>query len=150
MSEPLLSLSTIVSRETIELTSKRHPAGKRYELANLADLGPYEYATLVDRDSEARRLIASKKKLTKAQEARLEQLFDDVLRLLIPSLEPSVLRELTTQQKQMIVLAWAAKVTGGAAEGNRASRRTGGASSRGSKRSTAATQKRGGTRPAGS
>lgn len=146
MTEPLLKLSTIVQHETIELASRKHPNGKLYELINLADLGPYEYAVTLNREAEVQQLLKLKK-LTPAQENRLEAILDETMRMLIPKLEPAVLRELTSQQKQMITIAWVSKFTGQTQEDPQKPRRkpTTAASSRGSKSSTAATQKRGST-----
>lgn len=150
MSE-VLTLSTIVERDTINIVSKRHPRGKLYELANLADLGPYEYAIVTARNEELQPLLA-RKKLTPAQERMLTKALDDVVKLLLLNVEPSVLAALTIQQKEMIVFTWIGQVSKqGAAEGNgRPSRRTTAGSSRASKSSTAATRKPGGTRQRGS
>lgn len=151
MTEEILSLSTIVERARINITSKKYPKGKLYELVGLADLGPYEYAVILARQEETGALIGSEEKLTAAQERKLEKALDDIVKLLLPGLEPVVLAALTTQQRTMIVMTWSAHVhaQAGAAEGNRPSRRTTAASSHGSKPSTAATRKRGSTRPRG-
>lgn len=147
--EPLLKLSTIVKHETIEIESKRHPKGKLYELINLADLGPFEHAQMLMRDAEVRELNALKKP-TPAQKKRIDDLSDETMKMLIPSIEPSVLRELTTQQKQSIAFAWVAKITESAPEGpQKPRRRTTAARSRGSRSSTAATPSGGSTRQGG-
>lgn len=145
MTESILNLSTIVDRPTITLASKKHPTGKLYECVGLADLGPYEHAIILDRDAKVRPLFA-KKRLTAAQKLQLEKALNDTVKLIVPSLEPATLKELTSAQKQNIVIAWSLHVSPRAAEGNAQSRRTTAASSPGSKRSTAATRKRGSTR----
>jgi hypothetical protein len=157
MSEEILNLSTIVERSTVNITAKRNakakPTEKLYELRNTADIGPYEYASILHGSQEVERLRALKK-LTAAQERQVKKLLDDTVKLVFMTpLEPYVLAALTEQQKEMIVFTWAAHVRGAAegnAEPNRRSRRTTAASSRGSKRSTAATQKRGSTSQRGS
>lgn len=148
----ILDLSTIVKRATVNITSKRHPKGKQYELVNLADLGPYEYAVIVDRNGTVEKL-KKLKKLTAAQTRQIARILDEMALLVCPTLEPAVLAELTKEQKEMLVLAWSMHIN--SAEGDAAadppvSRRTTGASSRGSKRSTAATRKRGSTARRGS
>ena len=147
MSEEILNLSTIVERATINVTSKRFPKGKLYELVNLADLGPYEHAVIAHHSAEVDKLKALKK-MTPAQTRQAQKLLDDTVKLVCPTIEPSVLAALTEQQKEMIVVTWSVHIsTQGAAEGNAPPRRrTGAGSSRLSKRSTAATRKPGSTR----
>jgi hypothetical protein len=113
----LLTLSTIVKRETIFLASKKHPNGKTYEIAGAADFGPVQYAILQVRADEVSPLL-TKAKLTKKQESRVAQILDEMVKMIVRDLEPTVLRELTTEQKQMIVLAWTATINAGRAEGN--------------------------------
>lgn len=151
MSE-VLSLSTIVERKTINIESKRHPAGKLYELANLADIGPYEYAIIHQRAAEAEQLRRVKKP-TVAQKRRTKKLLDDTVKLVLHGIEPAVLAALSDQQKDMIVVTWSAHLqTQRAAEGNAPAkpRRTTGASSRASRSSSAATRKGGSTSRRGS
>lgn len=143
MSEEILNLSTIVDRKKINIESRRHPKGKLYELASTADLGPYEHANLIRANAQVSPLLAKTSKLTAAEERSVKSLLDSMSKLIVFDIEPTVLSALTIQQKSMIVLVWASTV--GAAEGNRKSRRTTAASSPGSKRSTAATRKRGST-----
>ena len=151
MAEEILNLSTVVDRPTMSITSKKHPKGKSYELVTLADLGPYEFAIVFQRSQELQEITAAGKKPTPTQERQAARMLDDTIKLICPSLEPAVLAELKPQQKQFIVFGWTAKMREGAAEGNPTRRRrTTAASSRGSKRSTAATRKPGSTRPAGS
>lgn len=150
MSE-LLNLSTVVDRATINITSKKHPTGKQYELRNLADVGPYEYALFLHHSREVDEL-KKLKKLTPAQERSVKKLLDAIVSLVVFGLEPAVLKALTEQQKETIVVSWTALVSSqGAAEGNgQKGRRTTAGSSPGSRRSTAATQKRGSTARRGS
>lgn len=150
MSEEIMNLSTIVTRKTINIASKKHKTGKVYELANLADLGPYEHAIIYQRNEELEKL-AKAAKPTQAQERQVKKMLDDTVSLIVRDLESAVLKELTSEQKQMVVFAWSAHLEApGAAEGKAPSRRTTGRSSRDSKSSTAATRKRGSTSRAGS
>jgi hypothetical protein len=138
MAEEILNLSTVVERPTINVTSKKHKQGKLYELVNLADLGPFEHAAILQRQQELAPL-RKLKKLTEPQKRQVKKMLDDMVVLLCPTLEPMVLKELTDEQKEMIIVVWSAHVTvdTGAAEGNRQSRRTTAARSRGSRSSTA-------------
>lgn len=147
MPEEILSLSTIAERQTVNIESKKFPAGKLYEFSNLADLGPFEYGIIVQRDAELAKLRSQKKKLTPTQERLFQKILDDTVKLVVRDVEPFVLAALTPQQKELLVVTWSQLILQGAAEGNArtSSRRTTGASSRGSKRSTAATRKRGST-----
>lgn len=117
----LLSLSTIVKRDTVTIQSKKHPAGKTYELRNGADFGPLQYALLVHRQEECLHLQA-RKRLTKKQQARVDAILDELVRMIVLDLEPVVVRELTTAQKENLLVAWTIQVNrgaaGGAAEGN--------------------------------
>lgn len=149
MGTEILNLSTTVERATVNIESKKHPKGKLYEFANLADLGPYEHAVLAQRMVEVNEL-RKLKKMTAAQQRQIDALLDEMVSMICLKLEPVVLAALTDAQKQWILLTWSARLeTPGAAEGNRKSRRTTAASSRGSSRSTAATRKRGSTPPRG-
>jgi hypothetical protein len=114
--KPLLSLSTIVERDTIELASKKFPHGKIYEIANAADFGPVEWAILTRRSEEAQTLL-NKTRKTKKDEQRAQDIIDEFVRMIVHGLEPATFRELTKQQRQSIYFAWLIKITG-AAEGN--------------------------------
>lgn len=149
MGENILSMSTVVDRDTITLETKKHPAGEVYELVKLADLGPYEYAILANRNEEVQKLKTVKKP-TPAQKQRTKKLLNELVKMVCPAIEKAVLGELTDEQKQWILLTWSARLeAAGAAEGNPTSRRTTAASPRGSRSSTAATRRRGSTRRAG-
>lgn len=153
MTEEIMNLSTIVERSVMTIKSKKHPKGKVYECANLADFGPFEYAQLAMKSGEVDKLKAVKKP-TAAQKRLAEKMLNDVVKMICPSVAPAVLAELTGQQKQMIVINWSLHVQSerdGAAEGNapKPRPRTTAGSSRVSKRSTAARRKRGSTPPRG-
>lgn len=121
--ESLGSLSTIVRRKTFTIESKKHPKGKIYDVASSADFGPYEYALLVEKQNLAREL-QTKKRLTAAQKARLDEALNDVVKMLLPTLEASVLAEMTEQQKTTLVLTWITSMTQEASKpGNRQARR---------------------------
>lgn len=150
MSKNLLSLATVVDRDTIKIDEKD------YEVLSYADFGPLEWAMIVRRDTEAREL-AAKKRPTKKQKDRVAALLRETVRQIVPSLEPRVMRGMTDQQLEMIVFAWSNRVAEQAheAEGKRnppraGNRPTGSKSSRASKPSTAATRRPGGTRRTGS
>lgn len=150
MKKPILSMSAIVDRETIELFSKKHPKGKLYELKSVWDLGPTEHATIIDRNNVCQELL-QKTKRTPAQERMLDKALGDVAAILVIGLEPAVLADLTISMRAAILFSWIAannKSTGeeGADPNPRSrSRRTGSGSSRGSKSSTAATRRAGST-----
>jgi len=106
--------------------------------------------------AEANRLtVASQRgKLTAKQDKDLLNVLGDCVTLLIPSIEPAVLEVLERPAREQIVLTWLGRnFTGEELSGvpaNPPKRRTGAASSRASKRSTAATRKHGSTSRRGS
>jgi len=112
----LLTLDTIAKRDTISIKSKKYPAGKVYELANAADFGPIEWALMVRRSEEAQALLA-KKRATKKDGQRGQDIIDEFVKLVVHGIEPATLLELTPQQRQSIYFTWLVKITG-AAEGN--------------------------------
>lgn len=140
----LLNLQTVVKRDTITID------GKQYECVNVDELGPFEHAELTKRHTEAMPLLTSEKKLTAMQSRTLDRILSEVVHMLVPTIKPAVVKALTVGARAQIMHVWAARVNALTAEreatGNRKSRRTGAVSSRGSKRSTAATRKSGSTR----
>jgi hypothetical protein len=154
VSEELLNLAQAAApRDTIRLPSKRNPDGKSYEILSPSDLGAYELERLRALSAEEDKLRASAPKALKpAQKRALRRVLGEAVKLLMPSLEPAVLELLSNEAREQILIAWMMKhYSAGAAgtEGEARSRRTTAASSRGSKRSTAATRKRGSTSRSG-
>lgn len=137
----VLDLSTIVEKRTIRIRTLAHPDGKLYELLNVDDLGVYDLE-LLGRHEKLLSELAAVKKPTPAQERALDRALDEMIKLAVPDLEPRVLRELSQSKKAMILKSWAPAQEGGD-PGNAASAPTGGARSRDSKPSTAATPRRG-------
>lgn len=150
----ILNLSTVVERDTVNITSKQHPNGKLYELVNVSDLGPYEHQVLEAKHGEVTKLVGSKKLLTPQQSRALDHAVGEAVKILMPSLEAEVLAELATSKRVQILFAWAASTVqaagGDEATGKARSRSTGAGSSRVSKRSSAAPRKSGSTRRRGS
>lgn len=149
MSEEILALSTVVERATVRISSKRHPAGKLYELLNVQDLGILEHAKVLAAAAVVDRLKIKKRRTPKDERA-LRLALTESVKLVLPSIEPAVLRELNNAQLEMIVITWGTHGAKDGEEGNPRRRRTGAASSRASSGSTAATPKRGSTRRSGS
>jgi len=142
----LLKLSTIVERQFVTIVTKKHPKGKAYDLVNLDDLGPFEHQTIVTLHGKAAELLQTTSALTEPQANTLRKALGDIVKLLMPSIEPAVLASLSDAKRSQIVQVWAARNTAAEAEaGNARSRRTTGGSSRNSKGSTAASRKRGST-----
>lgn len=142
----VLDLSTVVEKAHVRIRSRKHPAGKLYELVNIDDLGPFEHQTIVSLHARASELLQSSSALTEPQSRTLTKALGDIVKLLMPGLEPAVLAELTNAKRSQIVQTWAERnAPPGADPGNAPSRRTTGGSSRSSKRSTAAPRKRGST-----
>lgn len=156
MSDEILNLSTIVKRKTINIESKKHPTGKLYEVVNQADLGPYEYAIVLQRNEQVGPLLDKMRggtRLSPAEQRKLKKALADTVSMIVVDLEPQVLAELTIQQQELIVIAWSAHIQAQMQEttpGNRQSRSTTAASRPGSKRSTAATRRGGSTSRTGS
>lgn len=149
MGNEILSLSTIVDKDTLTLASKRHPRGKSYDFVSRDDLSPLKHELLVTKYQEAATLLNAKR-LTVAQESKLLALFGEVVRILVPRLEPTVLAELTIGQRSKVVKAWADNNGGGEDSPGPSERPTTAASARRSRGSTAATRKPGSTRRRGS
>jgi hypothetical protein len=150
MAEELLSLSTIVDKATVNITSKKHPRGKQYELVDLDDLSPLDHQKIVVKHADATTLMQTEGVLTPTQSRSLEKLLGDIVKILIPTLEPIVLRDLSNGQRSRILRVWAARNSGGGEGGATPTRsRTTAASSRRSKSSTAATRNPGRTRRTG-
>jgi hypothetical protein len=144
----LLDLSKVVERDTITLKD-----GKTYELVNPDDLGIYEYARITQLQEESCTLEATAKKgkLTPKNERELLRILGEFVKLLIPTIKPAGLGKLTQQDRERIILVWMGRhMTGEEPAGEASSRRSGAPSSRGSKRSTAATRARGSRSRSGS
>ncbi len=123
MKKPMLTLSTIVDRETINIESKKHPNGKIYELNSVWDLGPLEQAVLIDKQRSAAALN-QRKRLTGAQKLQLRKLLCDIVMMIVRGLEPAVLAELDEARLSTLQLAWVhANQPKAAAPGNRKGRR---------------------------
>lgn len=142
----LLDLSDVTERDTITL-----PGGAVREVIRHSDLGIYEIAHLSQlqaRVQDAEKNVRAGK-MTAANEKQLLKLLGDTVKFLIPSITPAELAKLTRAHREQIVLVWIGRnseqsATGGD-EGNARRPRTGGGSSRVSKRSTGATRKAGST-----
>ena len=155
MSEELLDLSQIAApKDWITLPSKKDPAGKPYEVVNPDDLGLLALHRLFQLQEEENRLRASAAarksgELTPAEGRSLRKCLGEALKILMPSLDDASLALLPNEARERIILAWTVKHYGDAPEGEAGakgeapSRRTGAASSRGSKPSTAATRSAG-------
>jgi hypothetical protein len=144
----ILDLSTVVERDTVRIRTKKNKPGKLYDLVNLDELGPFEHQTIIAKHAKVAKFASLSRKLTAAEKGQLNKALGDILKLLVLDLEPAVLAEMEDTQRARIVTTWALKH--GAAEGEEpAGPSTTGGSARASKRSTAATRKRGSTRRAG-
>jgi hypothetical protein len=147
----LLNISTVVERDTVTIRSKKHPAGKAYDLVNIEELGAFEYEIIVSRHAKVGKLAHLTRKMTAAEQREINKALADILKLLVIGLEPTVLTEMESAIRARIVTAWAVKH--GAAEGEapagrpkrKPRKRTTAGSSRASRRSTAATRKSGST-----
>lgn len=153
----LLDLSKVVETDTIRLKSKKHTDGKPYDLINRSDLGIFEYHKLQAMQTQAATLTAAitKGPLDAKKKAALMKVLGGLVKLLIPTIEPATLATLTRPEREQIILTWLARhfdpAELGGTEGEAPRRpRTGAASSPGSRRSTAATQRRGSTSRRGS
>lgn len=143
----LLDLSTIVEKVTVRIRSKRHPAGKLYDLVSLDDLGVYEHQKVIQLHGQSVELLQSTKPLTEPQARTLSKGLGELVKMLLPGIEPAVIAELTNAKRSQIITAWALRNQGEtpSEEGKARPKRTTAASSRRSKGSTAATRKRGST-----
>lgn len=109
MSDELIDIATVVERDTVRIRTKKNQEGKLYELLNIDELGPYEYQVIVNAHAKVQKFGALKRKPTAAQERELDKALADILKLLIPSLEPRVLAEMESTPRARIVTAWSMK-----------------------------------------
>ena len=147
MGEEILDLSKITDHDTI-----RMPDGKQHELINRTDLGIFEYHKLTSMQAEATKLTAAAAKgpLTPPQARKLMKVLGDLVKLLVPTINSAMLGKLERPAREQIILVWLSRnFEPEELSGEVPSRRTTAASSPGSKRSTAATRKRGSTRRSG-
>lgn len=145
MGEQILDFSHIVDHDTVKL-----PGGRVREIINPGDLGITEYQQLAHLQQQVGAL--SDGKLTAAKEKELLRLLGEAVKILIPDITAVELSKLSRAHREQTLWAWISRhmPTGESAEGEARSRRTGGGSSRGSRRSTAATRQRGSRRRSGS
>lgn len=110
MSKHLLDISTVVDRDTVGISTKKHPTPKVYELFNLDELGAYEFAVISKAREKTRDLLGrTDRKMTPAEKRIATKALKDILALIVKDLEPHVLAELDQTQAAKIVAAWAMK-----------------------------------------
>lgn len=140
----LLDLSKAAHHDTITM-----PGGQIRDVINSTDLGAYEFGRLHALQLEAARIGETVRngKLTPKNEKALMKVLGDLVKMLVPTVTPSELGQLTRANREQIILVWIANQAGDntANPPVTPTRRTGAGSSRASKRSTAATPKRGST-----
>jgi hypothetical protein len=144
----LLDLSKAAHHDTITL-----PGGAIRDVINNTDLGAYEFGLLNALQAEAATLDAAVRttKVTPAKEKQLLHVLGELVKLLVPTITPAELKKLSRANREQIILVWIGHNSseGDAADPPVTARRTGAASSRASRRSTAATRKRGSTSRSG-
>jgi hypothetical protein len=150
----LVDVATVVERDTVRIRTKKNPDGRLYTILNLSDLGPYEHWLISNRNERAEKLSVTTRPLTPQEKREVRKALGDILSIIVPSIEPATLNEMENITRAQIVLAWVSKVNGAGAvvgdTGNPPKPQTGAASSRASRRSTAATRMGGSTRRRGS
>lgn len=121
MSKHLLDISTVVDRDTVGISTKKHPEPKVYEILNLDELGAYEHAMISKLHQKTRGLVGrTDRKMTPAESRIVTKALKDILALIVVNLEPHVLKEIDQTQAAKIVAAWAmthVEDGAGAAEG---------------------------------
>lgn len=125
----LLDLSTVVERDTIRITSKLHKDGKAYEVAHPDDFSIIQLEKIgqLQGVSQTLQTAASKRKLKPAEERQLQKSLKDTVALIVPGIEPTVLRVLTDTMCLRIVGVWQANApaTKETDSGNAGRRRSG-------------------------
>ena len=110
MSKHLLDISTVVDRDTVGISTKKHKEPKIYELLNMDELGAYEFAVISKARDKTRTLLGrTDRKLTPAEKRTATKALKDILALIVVDLEPHVLQEIDQTQAAKIVAAWAMK-----------------------------------------
>jgi hypothetical protein len=116
MGQELLSLSTLVERESIKIESALHPEGRLYELRNVSELSALELQVVLSRQKQVDRLQKKDStKLTAAETGQMIERLNELVCLVAPSIEPEVLDELADGQKAAIVETWGRMAEGGGA-----------------------------------
>lgn len=145
----ILDLSKVAApRPTVRLPQRKDPDGKAYPYAAPSDFGALEFQRVLELQSAAAKL-GEVKRPTPNQKRELSRLLGECVKLLVPTVEPATLKLLPPPAREQVILTWLGHFYADApepdAEGEARSRRTTAASSRGSKRSTAASRKPGST-----
>lgn len=147
----LLDLSKVAHRDTMTM-----PSGVMREVINQTDLGTFELARLnaLQAEAETHTAVLAEPKLSAVREKKakkeLLRVVGETVKLLIPTITTSELSKLSYQNREQIIIVWiGAHSTGDDENPQVPTPRTGVGSSPGSKRSTAATRKPGGTSRAG-
>ena len=110
MSTHLLDISTVVDRDTVGISTKKHPEPKIYEVLGLDELGAFEHARISKLHRKTSGLVArTDRKMTPAESRIVTKALKDILALIIVGLEPHVLQEIDQTQAAKIVAAWAMK-----------------------------------------
>jgi hypothetical protein len=149
----ILDLSKVAApRPTVRLPHKNDPDGKAYPYAAPSDFGALELHRVVELQAASERLDAVKRPTLKTKSERT-RLLGELVKLLVPTIEPHTLKLLPPAAREQIALTWFghfyADKKGEQPKGEARSRRTTAASSRGSKRSTAVRRSAGSASPAG-
>jgi predicted GTPase len=108
VTKELLDLSTVVARDTIRITSKLHKDGKSYEVAHPDDFSIYQLEKIGQLQvvSQTLQTAASKRKLKPAEERQMAKALHDTVALIVPAMEPTVLKALTDTMCLRIIGVW--------------------------------------------
>lgn len=102
--EVALDLTTLVERKNIRIVSAQHPDGKLYELKTADELGIIEHQRFQQHANDARKLQdVPPEKMTAKQAQTLKKSLDSAVELVLPDLEPAVMKHLSDEKLGRIV-----------------------------------------------
>lgn len=91
-----------MGRVTVNIRSKLHPAGKLYALADIGDLAPAELERLEKIAERAQHLRGSRFR----KDARASRLCAQAVAIVLPTLEPDVLRAMRWEDQIRVLDEW--------------------------------------------
>lgn len=104
MAHEILDLNTLVDRRKVRIVSKLHPDGEMYDLLNPDELGVMDHQRLATRHGQVQKLQSKGLDKLSGKDAReLSAALNDFVAIVMPGVEPAVLKELNDGQKTAIL-----------------------------------------------
>lgn len=99
-------------RASVRIRSAIHPEGKLYEFRAAADLTDGERAELAELHRDAAALMARRWK-SPAAKIRMARLIEHAVEVLLPGIEPRLLRRMPDESCRLVLSTWASIEGGG-------------------------------------